>query len=318
MHPPAPVDAEGNSMSMTKTAAFFASLLLLSFPAIAADPPPLAVQAHVTWDLTELYPTDAAWEAERKSIADALPGLAGLKGTLGRDAASLAKGLRTISDLQRRLARLSTYAGLKRDEDTRNAANQDRLQRAELLSTDLASATAFVNPEVIQIGQAKIDKFVATDPALKPFNFLLKDIVRQAPHTLGAEAEGVLAAAGQVRAAPKTVYTLLANADLPWPTIMLSDGRKVRLDSQGYTATRDLPNRDDRKAVFEAFFGKWAEYGKSFGATLGGGMQGTIFAANARHYPSALAYAIAEHNIPDAVYRTLVDETNKGLPSLHR
>jgi oligoendopeptidase F len=301
-----------------KAATLLTALLLASTPAIAADAPPLAGQAHVVWDLTELYPTDAAWAAERKSVADALPGLAGIKGTLGKDAADLAKGLRTISDLQRRLARLSTYAGLKRDEDTRNAANQDRHQRAELLSTDLASATAFVNPEIIQIGQARIDQFIAADPALKPFTFMLKDILRQAPHTLGVEAEGVLAAAGQVRAAPKTVYTLLANADLPWPTITLSDGLKVRLDSQGYTATRDLPNRDDRKAVFEAFFGKWAEYGKSFGATLGGGMQGTIFEAKARHYPSALSYAIAEHNVPDAVYRTLIDETNKGLPSLYR
>jgi len=301
-----------------KTVALLAGLLILPIPAIAADPPPLAVQAHVTWDLTELYTTDAAWEGERKAITDALPGLAGLKGTLGKDAGSLAKGLQAISDLQRRLARLSTYASLKRDEDTRNAANQDRHQRAELLATDLAAATAFVNPEIIQIGPAKIDQFVAADPALKPFTFLLKDILRQAPHTLGAEAEGVLARAGQVRAAPRTVYTLLANANLPWPTVTLSDGRNIRLDSQGYTATRDLPNPDDRKAVFEAFFGKWAEYGKSFGATLGGGMQGTIFEARARHYPSALSSAIAEHNVPDTVYRTLVDETNKGLPSLHR
>jgi len=298
-----------------KTAALLTSLILLS---IAAAPPLLAQQAHVTWDLTELYPTDAAWEAERKSIADALAGLAGLKGTLGKDAGSLAKGLQTISDLRRRLDRLSTYASLKRDEDTRNAANQDRHQRAELLSTDLAAAVAFVNPEIIQVGQAKVDQFIAADPALKPFTFQLRDVLRQAPHTLGAEAEGVLAASGQVRAAPRTVYTLLANANLPWPTITLSDGRSMRLDSQGYTATRDLPNRDDRKAVFEAFFGKWSEYGKSFGATLGGGMQGTIFEAQARHYPSALAYAIAGHNVPDAVYRTLVEETNKGLPSLHR
>ena len=128
----------------------------------------------------------------------------------------------------------------------------------------------------------------------------------------------MLAAAGQVRAAPRAVYALLANADLPWPTLTLSVGCLVRLDSQGYTAPRDLPNRDDRKAVFEAFFGKWSEYGKSFGATLGGGMQGTIFEAKERHYPSALSYAIAGHYVPDTVYRTLIEETDKGLPSLYR
>ncbi len=305
-------------MSMTKTAALLTSLLLLSIPAIAAEPPPLAQQAHVVWDLTEIYPTDAAWEAERKSVADALPGLAAYKGTLGKDAGSLAKALKAISDVQRRLARLSTYASLKRDEDTRDAANQDRLQRAELLVTDTKAATSFVKPEIIRIGAARIGQFVATDPALKPFAFLLKDTLRQAPHTLGDEAEQVLAGTRTMQNAPEMIYTLLASADLPWPTITLSDGRKVRLDSQGYTATRDLPNRDDRKAVFEAFFGKWAEYSKSFGATLAGSMQGTIFEAQARQYPNAVAYAVSAHNVPEAVYHTLVEETHKGLPSLYR
>src|SRR5277367_3807425 len=196
---------------MTKIAALVACLILLSSPAWAADTPP-APDPHLVWDLTELYPTDAAWDAERQSIADALPGLAALKGTLGKDAAGLAKGLRAISDVQRRLARLATYASLKRDEDTRNSVNQDRLQRVELLSTDFATATSFTSPEIIQIGAAMVEQFVAADPALKPFAFALKDTLRQAQHTLGGEAEGVLAAAGQVRGAPRTIYTLLANA----------------------------------------------------------------------------------------------------------
>jgi oligoendopeptidase F len=272
----------------------------------------------VVWDLTELYPTDAAWEAERKAIAEALPGLASLKGTLGKDASSLAKGMRTISDLDRRQGRLDTYASLKRDEDTRVAANEDRYERAQLLGTDLKSATAFVDPEIIAIGRDKVDRFIAGDPDLKVFAFQLHDIFRMAPHTLGAEAEGVLAASSNVTGAPQTIYTLLANADLPWPTVTLSDGKQVRLDSQGYTATRDVANRDDRKKVFETFFGKWAEYKKSFGATLAGDIQGTIFNAKARRYPTSVAYALSEHNIPDQVYRTLVEEANKGLPSLYR
>ena len=302
---------------MTKTAALFACLIFLS-PAVRAADAPTAPDPHLVWDLTELYPTDAAWEAEQKSIVAAVPGLAAFKGTLGKDAASLAKALQAMSDLRKRLGRLDTYAILKRDEDTRNATNQDRYQRIQLLETDAQTAVAWVDPEVIAIGPAKIDQFIAADPALKPFAFSLRDKLRQAPHTLGSEAEGVLAAGGQVRGAPQTIYTLLANADLPWPTVTLSDGRKVKLDSQGYTATRDLPNRDDRKLVFDAFFGKWAEYKNSFGATLGGGIQGTIFEARARHYPNSLAYAISNHNVPEGVYRALVDEANKGLPSLYR
>jgi oligoendopeptidase F len=275
-------------------------------------------KAPIVWNLTELYPTDAAWGAEAKAVAADLPGLASYKGTLGNDAASLAKALRAVSDLQKRVARLETYATLKRDEDTRVAANQERLQRVQLLATDFGSATAFINPEVVAIGQAKIDQFIAADTNLKVFAFGLHDILRKAPHTLGDEAEGVLAASATATGAPRTIYTLLANADIPWPTVTLSDGKQVRIDNQAYTGTRDLPNRDDRKKIFEAFFGKFTEYKASIGATLDANVEGTVFNAKVRHYPNAVSYAIAEHNIPEQVYRTLVTEANKGLPALYR
>ncbi len=305
-------------MRKTWIAAIAAVATTSSLAGAAYAQAPSAETVPVVWDLTQLYQTDAAWEAEHKAIAAALPGLATFKGTLGKDAASLAKALRTMSDLRKRLSRLNTYASLKRDEDARVAANEDRQERAQLLQTDFASATSFVDPEIIAAGRPKVDRFIAADPDLKVFTFRLHDIFRQAPHTLGAEAEGVLAASRTATGAPQTIYTLLANADLPWPTVTLSDGRQVRIDSQGYTATRDLPNRDDRKKVFEAFFGKWAEYKSSIGATLAGDIEGTVFNAKVRHYPSSVAYAIAEHNIPDQVYRTLVDEANKGLPTLYR
>lgn len=291
---------------------------LLAGTALVAAQAQTIAKAPVVWNLTELYPTDAAWDDEAKSVSAALPGLASFKGKLGNDAASLAKAMRAISDLHKRIGRLDVYASLKRDEDTRIAANQDRLQRVQLLETAFGSATAFVDPEVVGIGGAKIDQLIAADPNLKVFAFGLHDILRKAPHTLGDEAEGVLAASATATGAPQTIYTLMTNSDMPWPMVGLSDGRQVRLDGPTYTGTRDLPNRDDRKKIFEAFFGKLAEYKGSLGATLDGNIEGTVFNAKVRHYPSALSYAIAEHNIPDQVYRTLVNEANKGLPALYR
>ena len=67
--------------------------------------------------------------------------------------------------------------------------------------------------------------------------------------TLGAEAEGVISASSLVTGAPSSIYGILANADLPWPTIKLSDGTTARLDQSGYTKWRAGPNRADRQAV---------------------------------------------------------------------
>ncbi len=291
--------------------------LALSFgPAAAADAP--VTNPKYLWDLSELYPNEAAWEADRKAVIDALPGLAAYKGTLGKDAATMAKALQAIYDVNKRLDRLDTYAGLKHDEDTRIGANQQLTQKAELLRTEFDKATAYLNPELVALGRAKVEDFITAEPKLKTYTYRLRNTIRRAEHTLGDEAEGVLAASSSAANATDTVYSLLANADIPWPTVTLADGSTKRLDSQGYAATRDVQNRDDRKKVFDAFFGTWSKYRNSVGATLNGSIQSQVFKAKARRYDTGLASALAANNVPDTVYKTLVAETNAALPVMFR
>ena len=69
------------------------------------------------WDLRDIYPTDAAWEAERQAILAKIPSLLQYQGKLGRSAAGLKAALQAQSDLNKRASRLYTYASLKADED---------------------------------------------------------------------------------------------------------------------------------------------------------------------------------------------------------
>jgi oligoendopeptidase F len=300
---------------MRRLTSCFALAIAFSFAqANAAEAP----NAKYVWDLSELYPNDAAWETERTAIANALPGLAAYKGTLGRDAATMARALRAVSEINRRLDRLETYASLKHDEDTRVGANQQLTQKGELLHTDFDKATSYLNPELVALGRAKVEDFITAEPALKVFTYRLRNTLRRAEHTLGDEAEGVLAAAGALSTSPDTTYSLLANADIPWPTVTLADGSTKRLDSQGYAATRDVQNRDDRKKVFDTFFGAWSKFRNSVGATLAGSIHDQVFKAKARHYDTGLAAALAANNVPDTVYKTLVAETNAALPVIYR
>jgi oligoendopeptidase F len=270
------------------------------------------------WDLTDLYPSDAAWEAERQAIAAQIPSLLKHKGTLGESAAALKAALQAASDAYRKTVRLYIYASLKADEDVRVAANQERRQQAQDVFTQLGEALAWTSPEILSVGKPKVDAFLAQDPGLGKFRFQLHDMLRQAPHTLTEEAEKVIAGTGAPLAGPSDIRDQLASADIPRPEVTLSDGRKVRLDDQGYTLNRAVPNRADRKLVFDSF---WASYGKfegSLGAALAAKIKGDMFASKARKYKNSLEWALSGSNIPEGVYRTLVAETNRGLPQLHR
>ena len=78
--------------------------LATAMPAWAQD----AAGKGVAWDLTEIYPNDAAWDQARKSALAALPGIAKYKGRLGESAATLAEALVLQSDLGRTIARVYT------------------------------------------------------------------------------------------------------------------------------------------------------------------------------------------------------------------
>ena len=277
----------------------------------AADP-------AANWDLTQLYATPAAWEASKAQVAADLPKIKAYEGRLGEGAATLRQAMDLLYGLRKEFARLSVYASLNRDENTRDTAALGRSQEIELLGADFSGATSFVRPEVISLGEAKLHAFLDADPGLAQYRFPLLEIVRAAPHTLGAEAEGVLSSAELVTEAPSSFYQILASADLPWPTIKLSDGTAVRLDQAGYSKWRAAPNRADRKAVFEAFWGAMRSYERTFGMALFSQVKADLFNARARKYPSSLAAALDDNDIPEAVYRTLVAETRANLPTLHR
>src|SRR5579864_6698998 len=135
-----------------------------------------AVSSAAAWDLSDLYPSAAAWETERQSLLKAMPRLKAQKGTLGRSAAAMRAALEAQSDANKRAARLYVYASLKADEDRRVAPNQERKQQAQDVITALGEATAWTNPEVVAIGPKKVNGFIRADPVLKKrFAFSLRD-----------------------------------------------------------------------------------------------------------------------------------------------
>ena len=270
------------------------------------------------WDLREIYPSDAAWEADRRAIQAEIPSLLQYRGKLGRSAAELKAALQAQSDLNKRASRLYTYASLKADEDLRVAPNQERKSQAQDVFTALGEATAWANPEIVALGAAKVEALIVADPGLKKFAFGLRDVVRQATHTLSPDEEKLLASAGTPLSGPQDIRDQLAASDIPRPTVKLSDGREIRLDDQGYTLARGAPNRADRKLVFDKFWGSYKAFENSLGTALSAQVKGDMFRAKARHYDSALEAALDGSNLPEAVYRTLIAETNRGLPVLHR
>lgn len=300
-------------------ALFLIVLTFLNMPTVSEETPAEnPIDTKWIWDLTDLYPSTEAWNDARKDVLDRLPGLESMKGSLDDGADAFFQVFSRISELQKEAARIYTYASLKADEDLRVSEDQERRQLASQMWTKLSEATSWLQPEILRLGVDKVHHYLETNPKLERFRHGLEDTLRNAPHTLGDEAENILAASGETLRAGYNIYGLLANSDIPWPEIELSDGTKVLLDAQGYGQYRQATHREDRKAVFDAFWSKWSEYENTMGMTLVSHLQAQVFLSKARKYESVLDREMFNENIPMTVYRRLVEEVNNALPTLHR
>lgn len=212
---------------------------------VVATPSAMATAAAdstlTVWDLTRLFATDVAWDAERLGLIAALPALRELRGTLGRDAASLRNALDQVSALRQRLQCVAVYASTQLSTDSRVPRNQERSSLLRSAFGQFSASLAWMNPEIQALGSDKVEAFIAAEPGLARHAFALRDTLRQARHTLRADAEAAMAALSPVVNAPTNLRTMLINADTQWPTLQV-DGKAVRLNDNGYQQLRAHPD----------------------------------------------------------------------------
>jgi oligoendopeptidase F len=296
--------------------------LALSTSGLAQDRDRSKVPVELTWNLAEVYPTEAAWRSAKDALVAQIPKLAAFKGRIATSPQVLADALEQSSKLDEAASKLTTYAGLLADQDSRDSAHQGMKQEMEQVDATLAAAEAFIQPEILAMPSGAVGRAIATEPRLGVYKFSLEDVERRRAHTLGAGEEAILAAAGPLSTASSDTYNILANADFPYPTVTISDGkggtRSVKIDQAAFNGLRASPNRADREKVMSAFFTALGTFSNTFGTTLSGEVAKVRFFADARHYKTDVESELDPNNIPVSVYTRLVDGVRANLGTFQR
>ena len=303
---------------MVRRVAVAVALIALIAPAAAQQRDRASIPDKYKWDLTHLYPSNAAWRAAKEKLEADIPSLRQFKGTLGKSPAALADALERVTELRKTFYRVATYANLQADQDTRVADHQGMRQEITLVGSAFGTEAAFFDPEILQIGRERIQQFLSSEPRLASYRFYLEELLRQQAHTLSEPEERILASASSVTGAPSTTSGLLLNAEFPYPSVTLGDGKTVKVDQQAFANLRQSRNRADREKVMSAYFRALGNFSQTLGSTLTGAVRAAQFYAKARKYDTDLEARLDDANIPVSVYSRLIEGVNRRLPSFHR
>lgn len=270
------------------------------------------------WNLKDLYLSDEAWNTAKQELVERFDEVSGYKGKLANSASELLACLEFNSEVSKEFGRLYSYASMKSDEDVGNSKYLAMKQEIQQLSTDYSSKAAFIRPEIAGMDKEQIDKFIKQKRGLRIYKMPLYDIQRMKAHTLSDKEEKILAEASLLADGPSSIFTVFSNAELPYPEITLSDGTTARLTKAGYARHRASPNRDDREAVFQAFWDIFTKFKGTFGTQLYANVKKDMFYARTRGYQSSLHSSLDENNIPTEVYLALIENVTNNLDSFHR
>jgi oligoendopeptidase F len=276
------------------------------------------IEEKYTWNLKDIYPSVEAWQKDKLQIASRLTDIEKFKGKLSSSGGTLKEALDTYYKIQKGFFKFYVYASMTSHQDTRESAPMAMQQEAKQMFTELNKISAFIDPEILSITEEKMKQFFKDEPGLKTYRQRIDDIQRKRAHTLDETQEGLIAEAGRISGTAQEVNAIFRNADLPYPTVKLSDGQEVRLDAAAYSVHRARPSREDRILVFDSFFGSLTNFQRSFGMQLYGEVKKNIFYKNVRKYNSCLEAALDRNNIPTSVYHKLIENVHKNISTFHR
>ena len=276
------------------------------------------IPEQYTWDLRDIFPSDQAWSEEYQAMAE-IPGqLQSFKGRLGESAEQLLAYMQLSDSVALRLEKLLGYASCKADQDLANGFYKDMRGKAMNRWVEIASASAFADPEILAISDDVLDSFYALKPQLETYRRSLYRLRRRKEHILSANEERLLAAAGEMADGPDSIGGALRNADMSFSPAVDSQGQAHLLSSGTLGLLLESPDRVLRKNAFINLYERYDQVKNTIAATLDAQFKQLNFFARARSYPSTLAASLDVTEVPEKVYMDLIAAVNKGLPSMYR
>ncbi|MFC7202925.1 oligoendopeptidase F [Haloferax namakaokahaiae] len=276
------------------------------------------IDEEYKWDLDSIYASDEEWDAAFEDVVERIPELEAYEGQVTEDPETLLELLETMEEVLREVSMVVSYANLRSSEDTRNQEYQAQAARAESLASKARSAVSYLDPELQELDREEMQAFIDEEPALEAYEHYFDDVLRTKAHTRSAEVEEVLADLSDVTGSPSDIYSMLANADLEFPTVENPEGDAVEISQGNFTKLQKHPNREFRKTVHEQFYDRWADVRNSVGSSLKNSVKKDVKMARIRDYDSAREAALDGPNVPVEVYDNLLETVRDNLSHLHR
>lgn len=275
------------------------------------------VPAKDKWDLSSIYKSDDEWEKALKSLPELTKKAAAYKGRLGESAITLLAALKELEAANLVMETVYHYASLQHEADEDDSKATDRDGRAMMAYTQMQAELSFVDPEIQEIDETKLRKWISTKE-FADYRIYIEKLLHFKQYILSEKEERILSLAMQPGQTAETAFSVLTNVDMnkTFGTVT-DDGEEKQLTETTWGVFMHSQDRKVREEAYKKFYAKYEEHQNTIAALYAGSVNQDVFSMRARGYKSSLEMALYGNKVPVAVYHNLIDCVHQNLPALH-
>jgi oligoendopeptidase F len=276
-----------------------------------------AIQNHYKWKTNDIFSSDKIWEDNFSYLQNMLGELEPFRGRLQESADCMLDCLIIRDNINILLGKLSLYANLKSDEDSRVSIYQAYRERISGLAVRIAQVESFIEPELLAVPEDVIRTFIKRNKKLARYGHYFDDLLRSKKHVLNQEGEHLLALTGDMSQTPYQIFSMFNNADIKFPVITDESGTEIELTKGNFIVFMKSADRKVRENAFRTMYHTYNQWINTLSASLSSAIKRDIFYARARRYSSAIEASLDVHNIAPTVYDNVITAINQNLDPLH-
>lgn len=269
------------------------------------------------WNLADFYTSDEAFEKDFNTLKADLDKYKTFSGKLNT-AAGLANCINFYMNDSKIYMKLYVYAECANDIDVSNTKNASQFDRVSKIGSEFATASAFINPEILALPEGKVASFIKSNKTLQEYAHYFDQILRLKKHTLSTPEEKITSAYSPMDDLPSQLYSVLNDSELPFGTTTDENGKEVRISHGRYRSALYSTDREYRKRVYLGTYKAYDQLINTFATIYNGTLTQRIINSKLRNYSGVVESCLYPYNIPVSVYENLIRTCHDNFSSLHR